>query len=160
GSATAGGNFTAVVDILRTDPGDKLAADFVAQLRAEGGSQLIVCDLAAIDEQNAQCKISKGTDKTTAADQMTLARQRVERGDTLAAVTIPAGFSNDLLQGKNVQIGFISQGGLNAPQIAREKVDAVLTRMSGTILAARVATEKANPGTDQRQAFYDKVYAA
>src|SRR5579859_5683666 len=92
GSATAGGNFTAIIDVIRADPADKLASDFVAQLRAEGGSQLIVCDLASSNEQNAQCKLPSGTEKSTVADQTTLARQRVEQDVTLAAVTIPAGF--------------------------------------------------------------------
>src|SRR6266849_10811044 len=47
-------SFTAVVDVIRSDPGDKLASDFVTQLRAEGGSQVVVCDLGA---QAAQCKL-------------------------------------------------------------------------------------------------------
>src|SRR5438128_10111874 len=82
GSATGGGSFTAIVDVIRSDPGDKLSSDFIALLRAEGGSQIVVCDLATIGKENSQCKLSSATDKKIPADQIALARQRVEKGDT------------------------------------------------------------------------------
>jgi ABC-2 type transport system permease protein len=149
GLATTPGTSTFRLDVIRTDPADVLANDFIAQLRAEGGSSLILCDLSQPAEQDTRCNLN-----ALQPDLQAFAQQRVQDGAVLAAVVIPVNFNADLLAGKNVQLGFISKDSLGTAQVVRRLVDATITRLSGAILAARVITDKANGDAD----FYNKVY--
>ncbi len=157
GLAISPSQATYEIDVMRADPTDKLADDFVAQLRTEGGQTVILCELGQPTQQDTRCKLD---DLKADVDLQTAARQRVESGTALAAVTIPAHFGDDLLAGKDVQLGFVSKDALGTAQVARQKIDTIITRLSGAILTARVVTEKANPGAAQRADFYDKVYQA
>ncbi len=145
-----------LIDVGRSNNSDPMASKFVDLLGAEAGDAFVVCDLADASKQNEACKLDKLTPGT---DLRTFAEARIKDTTTLAALSIPADFGDKLNAQQNVNIDFIGQSGLNAPQQIQQKVDAVLTRLNGAIVAAQVVTEKANPPADQRQSFYQAVYA-
>jgi len=155
GLATSGSSQAGTIDIVRPTTADPLTMQFIQLLQTEGGQQFIVCDLAAVTPQPKSCALP-----TSISDPRALAETRVKANTTLAAVVIPASFDADLHAGKAVTLGYIEQGGLNAPQLVQQKVDAVLTQLNGALLAAIVVTNQAAPADDQRQAFYDSVLAS
>lgn len=157
GFAFGASSSVGVIDVLRPDAGDQLSTQFVELLRTESGKQLIVCDLVNLSAQPAECNLG---DLKSGTDLRATAEDRVKNGATLAAVALPTQFTADLQAGKSIAIGYIVKGGLNAPQLIRQKVEAVRTRFNGALLAARVVTDQAKPAEDQRQVFSNGVYAA
>ncbi len=158
GLANSGGATQAgTIDVVRADTSDAFSAKFVDLLRTEAGKRFTLCDLSSTDKQPADCNLADlkpGTDVRAAAE------ERIKNSTTLAGLILPAGFGANVQAGKNVTLEYIGQSGLNAPAIVRQKVDAVLTRVNGAILAARVVTDQAAPPADQRPAFYSSVYAS
>jgi ABC-2 type transport system permease protein len=144
------------IDVIRTNPADPLAIKFVDLLRTEGGDAFVVCDLADPAKQSKACELDKLTNDTNLRS---FAESRLKDTTTLAAVSLPPDFGAKLNAQQSVKIDFIGQGGLNAPQQIQQKVDAVLTRMNGALLAARVVTDRAKPADTQRQSFYDAAYS-
>src|SRR5579859_3522221 len=122
GLALGGGSASIQMDVIRADPADPLAAKFVSLLRDEAGSQFIVCDLAAPSADQSGCNLS---DLNSGTDLQTFANARVKASTSFAAITVPAGFGTDTLAGKSTTLTFTQQGGLNAPGIIQEKVNAV-----------------------------------
>jgi ABC-2 type transport system permease protein len=156
GSALGGSDGSIRIDVIRAESAGTLGQNFVDLLKQEGGAGFLVCDLsdpAEITNKGNQCGLD---DLTPDANVVTYAEKRIEDGVTYAAVILPSGFTNNLLAGKNVSIEQIGKNGMTAPQIISQKVDAVLTRINGALLAARVVTEKANPA--QRETFFKDVY--
>lgn len=145
------------VDVLSDPSAGEYATGFVALLKQEGGDQFIVCDLRDPASAAEGCGLK---DIAPDADLRKLAEDRINDTATTGAVLLPAGFTEALLAGNAAKIDVLGKGGLNAPTIVQEKVDAVLTRMNGSILAARVAVEQKNPAEADRAAFYQQVYAA
>lgn len=141
-----------LIDVVRNNPNDALSTQFVSLLRTEGGTAFAVCDLADAGKQPADCKLDK---LVAGTDLRAFAESRVKDTTTLAAVNIPADFGEKLNAQQQVAIDFIGQTGLNAPQQIQQQVDAVLTRMNGALVAAKVVTDNANPA--QRQDFYNAV---
>src|SRR5262249_24474953 len=144
------------IDVVRTNPDDPMAPNFVELLRTESGDTFLVCDLTAWREQPEACKSDK---LTTGMDLRSFAESRVKDNTSLAAVSIPPDLGEKLSSQQSIRVDFVGQGGLNAPQQIQQKVDAVLTRMNGALLAARVVTEHAKPTDAQRQSFYESAYA-
>ncbi len=154
-ATTAGSSEAGTIDIVRPAQADALTTQFISLLRAEGGVQFTVCDLADAAAQPASCGLS---DLKASGDLRALAEDRVKNTSTLVAIVIPANFAADAQAGKSVPLDYVGQGGLNAPQVVRQKVDAVLTRLNGSLLAARTVTDQAAPAADQRQTLYDATY--
>lgn len=158
GLANSGGAPQAgTIDVVRADPSDAFAVKFVDLLRTEAGKRFTVCDLSNADKQPADCNLA---DLKPGADLRAAAEERIKNSTTLAGLIFPGGFGSDVQTGKNVALEYIGQSGLNAPALVRQKVDAVLTRVNGAILAARVVTDQAAPPADQRPAFYSSVYTS
>lgn len=151
------GSRTYVVDLLSDPASGAYATRFVELLQQEGGAGFVICDVRQAASQAEDCGLK---DVSTDTDLRALVEQRVKDSNSIGAVMLPANFTDDLLANKSVKLELLGKGGLNAPQIVRQKVDAVLTRMNGAILAARVAVEQAKPDAVTRTDFYDKVYAA
>ena len=154
GSSVAG-----EIDVVRTDPNDALARQFVDLLRAESGTQYVVCDLSDPANQPTACGLDPNA-LPAGADLQALAQKRIMKapGVPPVAAVIPANFSADLQAGKSVPINYLVAAGLSAPTLAQQKVEAVLTRLNGTLLAARVVTDKAAPTANQQAAVYNGVY--
>ncbi|MEP7290015.1 MAG: ABC transporter permease [Chloroflexota bacterium] len=161
GSAVNGSAPTGeIYDVVRShDPNDVLALQLVALLRADGEKQIqgkdrfIVCDLAQPADQPEPCKLSSlKSDDDLAA----FAKQRVDDSTVKASISLPADFTNTLRSGKTVNVTVDAQGGPTAAQSIQQQVAAVSARLSGSILAARIVTDKAKGDST----FYDKVYAA
>ncbi len=155
GLAIGGSSQAGIIDVVRPANADPLTMQFISLLRTEGGQQFTVCDLAATTPQPDTCAMV-----TPPGDLRAAAEARVQATTTLAAIVIPAGFDADLHVGKAITFDYIGQSGLNAPQVVRQKVDAVLTQLNGALLAARAVTDQAAPAADQRQAFFDGVFTS
>ncbi|MBX3063533.1 MAG: ABC transporter permease [Anaerolineae bacterium] len=159
GMANGGGGGTTryYVDVLSDPSAGDYAAGFMTLLKQEGGEQFIICDLRNAGSAAEGCGLS---DIAADADLRKLAEDRIDSTTTTGAILLPAGFTDTLLSGGSAKIDVLGKGGLNAPTIVQEKVDAVLTRLNGSILAARVAVEQKNPAAADRAAFYQQVYTA
>lgn len=157
GPTASGG---ALLDVSHsTDPADDLAFKYVDLLRGTGKQQsggkdrYIICDLTNPAEQPTQCKLSglKAGD-----DLVAFARQRVEDNVTLAYLAFPEGFSSDLRSGKTINVQLGTKAGLTAAQTLQRDLDAVNTRLSGSLQTARLVTARSNGDA----AFFDKVFVA
>lgn len=146
------------------NPGpDPLGAEFVDLLRAEAGSEYVVCDVEDPANQPSACNLSAAdtAPQTSLDTQEALIKERIKNnvGAYPVGVVVPEDFdtaSSDIAE-QNTTIEYLSQPGLNANQLTRQKVDAALTKLNGAIAAARAVTNAAAPGVD-RQAVYDSVY--
>jgi ABC-2 type transport system permease protein len=150
GNSTAG-----AIDVVRLDPSDPVASQFVDLLRKEGGSQFFICDLNTPTSQVSDCGL-KSDAPTTVSDLRTEAETRIKDSASLSAIVLPDDLNSDLLAGKSTKIDFLSQGGLNAPALVQQKINAVLSQLNGTFLAARVAA--AQVPADQSQAVFNTTY--
>lgn len=157
-----GGWQTLVIDVVRLgDPAEPFANRFVELLRADGQQEVqpgrtrfIVCDLAAQGEQPAVCAFDPAS---ADSDLRAFSRQRVEDSIVSASIVLPETFGADLRAGTPVDVIVHTRGGNPvAGQTFSQYVDAVNARLGGAVLAARVATERANAG----DAFFERVYAA
>jgi ABC-2 type transport system permease protein len=158
GLAGGGGAATIyTVDLLIDPAAGAYAERFSDLLRKEGGTGFRICDLRQAQTQDEGCRLGE---VAADADLKALAEERLRGSRSIGAVILPAGFTEALLAGQAVKVDLLGKGGLNAPQIVRQKVDAVLTRMNGAILAARVSVAQANPAESDRAAFYQQVYDA
>lgn len=151
------------LDVVRASAAeDPLAAQFVDILRANGqkeaapGKQTYsVCDLGDRAGLDAACAPDELP--ASAAELAAAARQRVEGGKSYGAIILPADFGAGLRAGQPVTVEVYTRGGdANAAQVVQRFVDAVNTRVGGAVLAARVASEKANAGDDA--GLFDRVY--
>jgi len=148
-----------IIDVVRASANDPFAVKFVDLLRAEGQQQyegkprFVVCDLAAPADDPTDCKLG---DQNTAEDLTTFTKGRINDGLVKASLVLPSTFGTDLQSGKHVDVTLIAKGGITGAQGIQQEVDAINARLSGSILAARVVTEKTNGDS----AFFDKVYAA
>src|ERR1700694_5487954 len=69
GLATGGSNQAGTIDVVRPATADPLTAQFISLLRAEGGQQFIVCDLADPANQPQACNLDASlTDVRAAAE--------------------------------------------------------------------------------------------
>ncbi len=146
---------------------DPIGQKFAELLRAEAGSEYIICDLGASEPaQPSACNLEPNDQTQVLSRQASLGMQRTLAEDRIknnvgvypVAVVIPENFTADLQAGKNITVEYLAQPGLNANQLTRQKVDAALTQLNGAIAAARAVTNGAAPSTDQRQAVYDSAY--
>ncbi len=139
------------LDVVRMDPNDAAAGRLGNILFAEAGNTFAVCDIPS-----DAC----GQDEKDRADLRAVAEQRVKEGKSSAALIIPAGYGADLAANKQIALPFIVQRGLNSPALIQQKIDAVLTRLNGSIAAARAVTDAAKPADDQRPALFTNVVNA
>ncbi len=153
-----GGISTGRIDI--THGGDPLAQQFVLLLRQEGAKEVDsvrlfeVCDLSAPSLQSEACALDGLAEAESAA---AFATARVDERQSLAAVVLPATFSDDLQAGRKVVIGLkVQSGNPFGAQNVQRYVEAVNARISGAVIAAKSVTELANGDS----AFYRAVYRA
>jgi ABC-2 type transport system permease protein len=150
---------TQVIDVLPAEGSGEQANKFVSLLKADGAQKVqgrerfIVCELKSPTSQPEGCKFSN---LQTSEDLAAYAKKRIDDGVARASITIPASFTADLQAGKSVTIGISTKSDPTAAQEVVQYVQAVNARLGGTVLAARVVTDKAQGDT----AFYGKVYTA
>jgi len=149
-----------IIDVIHSaDPADDLAATFVNLLRQQGKRQVqgkdrfIICDLTKPADQPADCKL---TDLKPGGDLNAYAQKRTADGVTIGSISLPANFSADLRAGNKATVTLGAKGNLTNEQIIRQEVDAINARLGGSLLAARVVTDKTNGNAD----FFNKVYSA
>ena len=161
--STTPGGIAGTIDVIRTDPADPLAQQFVALLRIEAGSTFVICDLRDATVSDA-CGIKAGDVPATADVTLlhVLAEARIKNnaGIRPVAVVIPANFNTDLTADKETQIEYLVTAGLSAQTSSQQLVNAALAKLNGALIAARVVTDQAAPATDQRKAVYDSAYQA
>ncbi len=155
-------SFDASVDIpldVVDHDGSALSARLIDTLRAVNEGTLMICVLSdAPADQPEGCGLSKETDLSPDA----LVQKRIENDDVYAAVIIPAGFEDDILAGKDVNIAYRANAGYDAPAIIRQSVNAAVSRASGSVVTARLslaAAQAANAiDAADTEAFFNAVY--
>ncbi len=141
------------MDVVDED-GSAASAALIDAL-AGANPQVIVCPaaMASAEEGQNPCALEEGTTLTPE-----LAQDRLVENVTFATLTIPAGYETALQSGEAVELVFRADPTLSAPQIARQAVQGVLTRVGGAAVAARLSTEAAEQlnivNDNNRQDFY------
>ncbi|MBI5958321.1 MAG: ABC transporter permease [Chloroflexi bacterium] len=136
-----------MIEILRAE----LEADDSFRVCAYGGKIASECDL----------------DNDLAPDGWrSTADSRLEDTDSFGAIIIEAGFGAELSAGQAVNVIYKSSGNLSAPTLARQKIDAAVSRMSGSVAIANLVIEVAAEefgtlaeGSPERAAAFDSVRA-
>ncbi len=154
---SGGGPAVIPIDVLDQDGSPASAALVEALLTAN--PTVIVCPYAATGQPDApDCELAEGQTLTEA-----LAAERLTAGTVYATLTIPAGYSTALEAGEPVELVFRADPALSAPGIARQTIAAVVTRLGGATVAARLSAQAAADlniiDEDNRGAFYAARYA-
>lgn len=157
GTVFAGGGTNTIVRMDVLDNDDSAASATLVAALAEANPQVVVCPAAmeAAAEGENPCSLD-----TTATLDRTLANERLQNGTTFATLTIPDGYEDALLAGEAVSLTFRSDPSLSAPDIALNTVQSVITRVGGSTVAARLATEKATALVQLDDNTQDAFFAA
>jgi ABC-2 type transport system permease protein len=149
GSATAGGTARLTLDVVNNaDPQDPYVAEFIGLLNARQSDQFAVCLYG-----EPACSVIAGEDATITA------QDRVRDGDANAALIIPANFGESIRSGETVPLTLIGREvGTTAPQLVQQQIDAVLTRMNGSLVAARVLSDLGSDLADDSESFFTTAY--
>ena len=116
-----------------------LSAQLVQTLQDEMGDSFKLCHYQV--DTNDTCDLPNNPD----ADTIT---ERLENTDALGAVIIPAGFGENLRQGKTATVQFQNSDELSAPTLAEQKIDAAISRLGGAITIARLTVDTADTALD------------
>lgn len=150
---------TIFVDVLDED-GSAVSEQFVAVLQDElqGDESFLICTYRAT--ANEDCNLDKDI---APGDWRKTADDRLEDTDTFGAIIIETGFGQQLRTGEQASVIFKSSSGLSAPTLAEQKIDAAISRMSGSVAIANLTITVAEDsfgafGSDgDRTAAFDAV---
>ncbi len=131
GFGGGGGGVRLLVDTFDQD-GSDLSAELLVNLKAANDG-IILCPADNTAEDVCRLKGSDLTDE--------LAAERVTDGVTSATLVIPAGFGAKALAGEPVNIVYRSQDNLNQNGPVLQALQAVLQRLGGAVVAARVGVD-------------------
>jgi ABC-2 type transport system permease protein len=149
-------NATIRIDMLDEDD-SALSKQFVALLHDEfrGDESFIICDYRDPEANNC------GMDENLSADQWReTADTRLEDTDAFGAIIIEAGWGDHLRAGEPVKILFKNSGELSAPTLAEQKIEAAVSRMSGSVAIANLTldvAERAFVSTPDRTTAFDSI---
>jgi len=137
------------VDLIDHDSGE-VAAQFLQSLR-QANSSIVLCPLDNDEEDFCQLEEIP----TLGSEQ---ALERVQEGDSLALIEIPAGFSEQVRAFEPVQIRYVSLESFSAPSYILQAVEAALTRVNGAVVASRIGSAVL-PSSISDEDFSQRVYA-
>lgn len=153
---------TVSIDVLDED-GSALSGQFVAVLRAEleTDSAFRLCTYRTAAESACGLKSNLKADQWRST-----ADQRLKDTDTYGAILIQPGFGASLSAGQPVTVLFKSSESLSAPTLARQKIDAAVSRMSGSVAITNLVLDVAQQefktfeaGSAARAAAFDTVHS-
>ena len=136
-----------IVDVMNADGGE-LATAFMDDLRGVNAN-LVLCP-----EDNNDADVCQLGDATFDA---AVAQARLEQERSLALIEIPAGFTETINAGENVRIVYRSNEDATAPSYILQAVQAVMQRMGGALVAARVGAGVAQTLNVDDPAFAEAV---
>jgi ABC-2 type transport system permease protein len=147
------------IDVLDED-GSALSGQFVAVLQneLEDDPSFVICTYRTTASDD--CSLDKNIKP---ADWRKTADQRMKDTDTFGAIIIEVGFGDKLRAGETVGVTFKSSGDLSAPTLAEQKIDAAVSRMSGSVAIANLTVAVAEESfgafgsADDRAAAFDTV---
>lgn len=150
---------TIYIDVLDED-GSALSEQFVTVLQDElqGDESFVICTYRAPANEN--CNLDKDI---APADWRKTADDRLEDTDTFGAIIIEADFGDHLRAGEQAAVIFKSSGKLSAPTLAEQKIDAAISRMSGSVAIANLTVSVAEDSfgafssAEDRAAAFDTV---
>lgn len=150
GGALGGGGPSIVrLDVIDLD-GSDLSQQLMADLRAEN-EVLVLCPADQDEEDLCQLNAVEGLEDPAALT-VEQAQQRVADGVTAALLVIPAGYGADVQAFHEITLPYYSQANLTTGDAVLPSVQAVLQRVNGAAVAARVGVEMGNrlagPGED------------
>ena len=137
------------VDLINHDSGE-VGAQFLQSLR-QANSSIVLCPLD--NDQEDFCQLEGSP--TLGSEQ---ARERVQEGDSLALIEIPAGFSEQVRAFESVQILYVSLESFSAPSYIRQAVEAALTRINGAVIASRIGSAVL-PSSITDEGYPQRVYS-
>src|SRR5690606_19249504 len=149
-----GGTSQIRMDVIHQDSSDQ-SQQLIEHLRAVNPS-LVICP-ADQNEANI-CNLDDGESLDLES-----AMERVRAGVTEAALVIPAGYGTDIAAFKPVQLAYYSASSISPSDPALQSIQAVLQRVNGAVVAARVGVglaEALNVVTseDAGRALGERVY--
>ncbi len=127
------------LDVINEDD-SALAAQFVEVLKAELVDETDSFRLCVYPDAVNACKLDVGDP----AEWRATATQRLEDTDAYGTLIIPAGFGAQVLAGETVTVIYQNSAELSAPTLAEQKIDAAISRMSGSIALASLAVTVAD----------------
>jgi ABC-2 type transport system permease protein len=160
-----GGNdgATITIDVIDED-GSKLSAQFVGLLTDEMQGEQDAFRVCAYHSDTAEdCDLPDDI-ADTPGDWRSTADDRLEKTDTYGAIIIEDGFGDHLRAGDTTTVTFKNSGNLSAPTLAQQKIDAAISRMSGSVAIANLTVGIAeetfaafDPNSPERAAAFDSV---
>ena len=151
-----------IIDVLDED-GSALSAQFVDVLFAELEDESESFQICLYQPGNCDLPDDLTSDDWQQQWHNT-ADQRMEDTDAFGAIIIPAGFGDTLLAGDSANVVYTNSDELAAPTLAEQKINAAISRMSGSItiatLAITIAEDSFGPmDSDARAEAFDSVRA-
>ena len=122
------------IDVIDSDRSE-LSESFVRRLR-QANSNFVLCP---IDQTEADACAFGNAELTPA-----LAQERLQETTSLALIEIPQGFEAQISSGEGASIVYRANEDASAPSYILQAVNAVVQRMGGSLLAARVGTAVAD----------------
>lgn len=123
------------VDVIDRDQG-QIAQQFLSSVRQANGT-LLLCPMD--NDAEDFCNLADQPNLTTEA-----ATQRVQDGDAAALIEIPPGFSQAVQTLQPASIHYIAVEDLATPSYVRQAVEAALTQVNGSVVAARTSAQLAD----------------
>lgn len=117
------------VDVVDHDRGPA-AEDLLAVLR-QANSSLVLCPMD--NDPEDFCRL--GEEPELDAER---AVSRVQEGDSLVLIEIPIGFSQSVQLLETTAVRYVSVGGFSGPGYVQQALQAALTQINGSVVAARV----------------------
>jgi ABC-2 type transport system permease protein len=148
GLAQSNNSATIYIDVVDNDHSDlsrRLVALYQEQMSGEDAS-FVICpyDGGAPDG----CGLPETITSSTAND-------RLENIESSGLLVIPAGFGDALKAGEDAAVEYRRSGDLNAPTLAEQQIQSVLSQMNGSLAIARVTLDTLP--ADQHDAAFDIV---
>lgn len=139
------------VDVIDHDRGE-ISQRLLDGIRQANGA-LVLCPLD--NDQDDYCDM--GDAEQLDAD---WALERVQEGGSLALIEIPAGFSQAVPELRPASVRYVSVGDFSGPSYVRQAVEAALTQVNGSVVAARIGSQVADDfgmPADFSQAVYSRA---
>lgn len=121
------------IDVIDDDRSE-LSESFIRRLR-EANANFVLCPM---DQTEADTCAFADAEFTPA-----LAQERLQDTTSLALIEIPEGFADQLNSGEGARIVYRANEDTSAPSYILQAVNAVVQRLGGALLAARVGTDVA-----------------
>ncbi len=123
------------VDVIDHDQGD-VAQSFLASIREAYGT-LVLCP--TVNDTQDFCGLSDQPELNAEAS-----IQRVKDGDATALIEIPAGFTQAVRGLEPISVRYVSIEDFTTPGYVRQAVEAALTQVNGSVIAAQTAAQLAD----------------